>query len=469
MRFPRILSLAAFAALVAISAKADPSWGKAADNHIFAQKLVNDILSGHPDLKVVGLHAVPPGAKDEVLIACNLDRIGKKDDDDDIAVATQRQSILSPNLTDPTKFEVQLPLFDIAHRVIGSTGFVFNYHEGDDQIDLLKQATSIRDSIAYALPDKDALFAPAELTPPTTASGLLQSGASVEIPGRPGKFDFLQVDPSHRRLLCAHEKAESADFVDLTNDRLIARVDCGPAVDIVLDPDNNRYYVSGSDEKTVYVLDADSLHSIASIAMPGELDAMLFDPRNHRIYVTNDEGSHVWGIDPGSNQVVEDIPIPGVPEYMVYDAAANRIYLNLKTKDEVAVIDPDAGSVIATWSTAPARSPHGLGFDPQTGRLFSAGINGRLAVIDIKSGSVIAAPAFAALVDQAVFDPATRRIYCACTGQLSILQETDDGAQFLGNVVTTDTAKNVAVDPATDDVWTTYTNGTTSFAQSWHP
>lgn len=467
-----ILSLA-LGGLAALRLPADPpanpAWGKAADNHIFAQKLVYDILSGHPDLVVVGLHAVAPGAKNETLIACNLDRIGKQDDDDDIAVATDRQSILSPNLTDPTRFEVQLPLLDLHRRVIGSTGFVFHYHEGDDQIDLLRRATSIRDSIAYALPDKAALFAAADFTPPNAADNPLAPGATVEIPGKPGKFDFLHVDPVHHRLLCAHEKAGSADFIDLDQDRLITRVFCGPAVGIVLDPATNKYFVSGSDDKTVYVLNADSLKQIDAIAMPGELDAILLDPKNHRIFVTNDEGSHVWAIDPETDQVVATIDIPGVPEDMVYDAGTNRIYLNLKTRDEIAVIDPDANAVVTTWSTAPAELPHGLGFDPDTGRLFSAGINGRLAVIDIHTGSVVAAPTFAALVDQAAFDPSTKRIYCACTGQLSILQETDDGARFVANVVTDDTAKNVAVDPATHAVWTTYTDGSTSYAKSWTP
>jgi DNA-binding beta-propeller fold protein YncE len=238
---------------------------------------------------------------------------------------------------------------------------------------------------------------------------------------------------------------------------------------IALDPKHNRYFCSGGDAKTVYVLDADSFKQVDAIAMPAETDALIYEPKNGRIYVTNDEGSHVWGIDPDTDKVVQDVDIPGVPEYMVYDAGNNRIYLNIKTKDEIAVIDPDAGAVVTTWSTLPARGPHGLGFDAETGRLFSAGINGRLAVVDIKTGSVIASPSFASLVDQAAFDPGTKRIYCACTGQMSVLQETAEGANFVGNVVTADTAKNVAVDPATRGLWTTYTDGATSYAKGWTP
>ena len=39
----------------------------------------------------------------------------------------------------------------------------------------------------------------------------------------------------------------------------------------------------------------------------------------------------------------------------------------------------------------------------------------------------------------------------------------------LGALATAATAKNVAVDPATRAVWTTYTDGKSSFAKSWMP
>jgi hypothetical protein len=39
----------------------------------------------------------------------------------------------------------------------------------------------------------------------------------------------------------------------------------------------------------------------------------------------------------------------------------------------------------------------------------------------------------------------------------------------LGDLATAATAKNVAVDPQTRAVWTTYTDGKSSFAKSWMP
>src|SRR5215472_9620059 len=79
-------------------ALADQPLGKAADNAIYAQQLVNEQMAKHPELVVIGVHAAKPGAKKSTMIASNLDRIGKADDDDDLAVAHERKTILAPNL-----------------------------------------------------------------------------------------------------------------------------------------------------------------------------------------------------------------------------------------------------------------------------------------------------------------------------------------------------------------------------------
>jgi hypothetical protein len=135
--------------------------GKAADNAIFAQTLVNEQMSKHPELVVLGLHAPKPGAKDSHMIASNLDRIGKEDDEDDLAVAQERKTILAPNMKDPGKFEVAVPLKDASGKVIGSLSTVFKYTAGDDEVKMHQAALAIRDEVAKKIPNVAALFKPA--------------------------------------------------------------------------------------------------------------------------------------------------------------------------------------------------------------------------------------------------------------------------------------------------------------------
>jgi hypothetical protein len=149
-----------FALAWAIAAAADAPLGKAAENSIYAQKLVNEQMAKHPDLVVIGLHAPKPGAKGSTMIASNLDRIGKADDDDDLAVARERKTILAPNLKDPTKFEVAVPLKDATGKVIGSLSVVFKYAAGDDEIKMHAAAVAIRDDVAKQTPSVADLFKP---------------------------------------------------------------------------------------------------------------------------------------------------------------------------------------------------------------------------------------------------------------------------------------------------------------------
>jgi len=293
--------------------------------------------------------------------------------------------------------------------------------------------------------------------------------AIVEIPNSKGKFDFLRVDATRHRLLAAHENDGTADFIDMQKGALTKRLKLGGAVDTAVDGDAKLYYISIQESERVAVVDAASLEEVKSIKVPGPTDAILYEQKNHMIYVTHDNGAEVWVIDPVSAKVVATIAIPGVPEFMVYDQDQDRIYLNIKTKDTVAVIDPTKNSVIAQWSTAPAVQPHGLAFDAQNHRVFVAGGSGKLTVIDTKTGGVAQVVDIVPKVDQIAFDSGAALLYCAGADKMSVLRTNGAKLSSVGEVATAATAKNVAIDPGTRAVWTTYTDGKSSFAKSWVP
>src|ERR1700676_5316211 len=52
----------------------------------FAQRLVDDSLKRHPDVIVLVMHVTPPGKNENIIIASNIGRIGKKADEDDTRV-----------------------------------------------------------------------------------------------------------------------------------------------------------------------------------------------------------------------------------------------------------------------------------------------------------------------------------------------------------------------------------------------
>src|SRR5882724_11681707 len=297
----------------------------------------------------------------------------------------------------------------------------------------------------------------------------LEPAASVEIPQSSGKFDFLRIDPKRQRLLAAHEKDGTSDFIDLRKHSLISRLKVGAAVDTAMAPESTFYYVSVQEEERVAVVDAGTLKEAKSIKMAGPTDAIIYEPKNHMVYVTHDEGADVWVIDPKTAKVVATVAIPGVPEFMVYDESTDRIYLNIKSADMVAVIDPATNKTVARWATAPATQPHGLALDGTHHRIFSAGANGQLAVIDTTSGKVVTSVPITPKVDQIAFDPKSQLVFCAGPDKMSMVRVAADGIAPAGDFATAATARNVAVDAKTGAVWSTYTDGKSSFAKSWMP
>src|SRR5258708_28309351 len=107
---------------------------------------------------------------------------------------------------------------------------------------------------------------------------------------------------------------------------------------------------------------------------------------------------------------------------MVYDEKADRIYLAIKTKDTVAVIDPASNTVTAQWPTAPSLQPHGLAFDAANHRIFAAGGNGKLVVIDTKTGSATGSIDIVPKVDQIAFDGTGELLYCAGADNISVVR-----------------------------------------------
>lgn len=137
------------------------TWAPEGNKKIFAQKMVDDILKKHQDVIILALHVTPPNYSDNVIIASNIGRIGKKGDEDDMRVIETGKPNLEVNKAG-NHFEVELPLQDQSGNTIGAAGIVFNYKAGDDQEALQKKAEIVRDEMREQTPTLAKLFQPVD-------------------------------------------------------------------------------------------------------------------------------------------------------------------------------------------------------------------------------------------------------------------------------------------------------------------
>lgn len=301
-------------------------------------------------------------------------------------------------------------------------------------------------------------------------SPVLVADPAIRVPDSKGGFDFLKIDEAQDRLLANHTGNNTLDVFNLNDGKLVKHIATGKAQDVAVDAADGKYFVSVSVEQKVVVIDSTLLDVAAEIKLDGPADAIALDAKNHRLYVGHDDEKDLWVLDTHSNHKVADIPIPAGPEVILYDSASDRFFQNIKTNDTVLVIDPKTNTVSGTWSTAPAKAPHGLAYNPETHHLFSAGTNGKLVVIDATNGKSIGSADIAKGVDQIVFDAPSHRVYCACgSGKISVLEDSGAGVKSLGEVASAPGAKTLACDPKTHAVWIAYADKEGPCIQRFRP
>lgn len=122
----------------------------------YAQALVDKTFAAHPELKVLAIHATPPGSKTNVILGSSIGRIGKKADEDDLRVI-EKGAINKEVAENGKRFEAELPLNDAKGRRIGALGVVLAYQAGDDKEALVAQAVKIRNEMAAQIASPAAL------------------------------------------------------------------------------------------------------------------------------------------------------------------------------------------------------------------------------------------------------------------------------------------------------------------------
>ncbi len=122
-----------------------------------AERLVLEALSAHPDLRKMGLHAVPPGRTDSVIVANgNATRIGIQSTDGDLAAVKDGKSYCVKK-NDGSFFNVKLPMFDAAGKTIGILVMEIPFTSAADEAAALRKASGIRQELAQQIPDLNRL------------------------------------------------------------------------------------------------------------------------------------------------------------------------------------------------------------------------------------------------------------------------------------------------------------------------
>lgn len=127
-------------------------------NAPWALRLENATLSAHPDLRKMGLHAIPPGGKDSVIIAnANTSRIGYRSSQGDLDAVRDGKTYCVKR-DDGAFFNAKLQLQDASGRVIGILVMEMPLTSVKDENEAVHLAEQIRAELAPQIPDYQSLF-----------------------------------------------------------------------------------------------------------------------------------------------------------------------------------------------------------------------------------------------------------------------------------------------------------------------
>jgi hypothetical protein len=132
----------------------------AQENKIYAQKLVDQTIAKHPELRQIGLHSIPPNSSDSMIIAINdPKKVGKKSDPDDLEVMkTGKPSV---EIIDRKQiYDLGFPLLDRSGNIIGVAVMEIKLSAEKSKESALQRGKIIQQELRKEIPSKEKLFEP---------------------------------------------------------------------------------------------------------------------------------------------------------------------------------------------------------------------------------------------------------------------------------------------------------------------
>ena len=292
---------------------------------------------------------------------------------------------------------------------------------------------------------------------PLTEQGNIQLPAPPAEAG-PGALDLLTIDSRNGLLYVPY--SSTLDIIDTHTRKLKGQVPNLPGIKaIALSADSNIVFTADGGNNRVAVVDVAKLKITDEILTPvGNPDAILFDPLNNQVVVAQSGPSpNLAFIDVATHKVLGSLKLAASPDLMAIDTGAGRVFLAIHDNDEVVAIDVASRQIISTYKGCDIKSPVGMAYDPDQGRLFVA--NGIvhsanvLSAIDVVLDRCLGSIDIEHGPDQAAFNEHLHHVYVANSGTSTVSVIDTMSLKPLGTNGTGRAAHSVTVDPTTDLVY----------------
>ena len=266
--------------------------------------------------------------------------------------------------------------------------------------------------------------------------------------GGEGGWDYLTSDPAAHRLYVTH--GPRVEVLDSDSGKVVGSITGLKGTHGVALDDSGKYgYVTDGGANAVVMFDRTTLAKVASIPTGSHPDGIAFEPVSKTVWTFNGGSNNATVVDTETRKAVATIPLSGRPEFPVADGKGT-VFANIESKNEIVRLDAATKKVTATWPLANCKSPSGLAIDTAANRLFAVCDEGKMAVVDAKSGKTLANPAIGEGPDAARYD-AKRKLAFSSNGggTLTIIDASKDSYPVLQTLETARGARTLTLDEDT--------------------
>jgi DNA-binding beta-propeller fold protein YncE len=286
-------------------------------------------------------------------------------------------------------------------------------------------------------------------------------------------FDYVAIDESRHYAYAAHTASKRLLIVDMSNAKIAGQVEVGPMHGLAVDALTGDVFTGNGTDRTLSKVDPRTMKVLASLSVPGDIDAIAYDPGRERIYADQQGGGSVYVIDGATMKLAGSIAMPADDlESPAVDPKTGTLYQNLANGGGFAIVDPGTLKVVKIVQTPQLENNHPLVFAPGANQVLVGGVNGVLSAYT-PDGTHIGDAAVQPHIDQCNTGSRGYLAVCAGRGVVSVISLHSGAApRLLSQFDTGEPGLHTAgIDESTGDIWVVYSNQRGDWVQRlrWTP
>jgi hypothetical protein len=286
-------------------------------------------------------------------------------------------------------------------------------------------------------------------------------------------FDYLAVDELRHRAYAAHTRSQRLLIVNTLTGKVLAQVNVGPMHGVAVDPATGVVFTGDGTDQAVSKVDPATSQVVANVALPGNIDAIVYDPSHRRIYADQDGGGSVYVIDGTTMKLIATLTMPADDlESPAVDPKTGVLYQNLANGGGFAIVDPTSLRVVKVVSTPQIKDNHPLVFSPAANQVIVGGVNGVLSAYT-PDGTHVGDTQVQPHIDQCSTGSRGNLVACAGHGIITVIAAKNGTApQVVGRIDTGHGhVSTIGINEQTNDLWIVYSDARGDWVQrlKWRP